>query len=380
LPNQQGNHSLIDAKRVVVAMSGGVDSSVAAALLVERGYDVIGIMLRLWSDTTGTGSTFSNRCCTPNQMADARRVAEQLKIPFHVIDAQEIFHKTIVQSYIEQHHAGLTPNPCIACNRKIRFTYLYQHAMALNAHYLATGHYARVRNNNGQYELTRGRDRQKDQSYVLHVLDQEKLPHVLFPVGEYTKDEVRRLARRFELPVAAKSESQDLCFILDGDNKGFLRRHSQQNINGGPILDRAGNTLGEHEGLAFYTIGQRKGLGISANQPLYVLEKQQDQNALVVGPRVALEQTQFLVQDVNWISGVPIAPEDEVEIKIRYKAASVEGNVIREDQKMYLVKLKAPVMGVTSGQGAVFYDGDICLGGGIITARANMAEENTKES
>jgi tRNA-uridine 2-sulfurtransferase len=264
-------------------MSGGVDSSVAAALLVEQGYDVIGMMMRLWSEPSCDGAAPANRCCTPDQMADARRVAGLLGIPFYVVDVQDHFRQTIVQFFIDEHENGRTPNPCIECNRQIRFTYLLERALALDADYLATGHYAQVRHTPDGYQLLKGLDPNKDQSYVLHVLDQEKLGQVLFPIGGYTKPEVRELAQKFGLPVASKSESQDLCFLGDGDYRRFLQEYSQQPSQSGPILTSSGQALGQHEGLPFYTIGQRKGLGISANEPLFVLRKDVARNALIVG-------------------------------------------------------------------------------------------------
>lgn len=360
------NHQTNKTTRVVVAMSGGVDSSVAAALLVQQGYDVVGMMMRLWSESIETNSPVANRCCTPDQMADARRVAEHLNIPFYVLDAQAQFRETIVQHYIDEHEAGRTPNPCIACNRQIRFSYLLGHARALGAQFLATGHYARIRQDNGSYELVQGADPQKDQSYVLYVLNQEKLAQVLFPVGEYEKGHVRELAEEFGLPVASKHDSQDLCFLVDGNNKGFLQRHSENGFVPGPIVNQAGEELGHHDGLPSYTIGQRKGLGLSSQKPLYVLHKDTTNNAVVVGPRQALEKTSFRVRDLNWISGTPVSASRQVAVKIRYKAAPVAGHVIHLHGGEAIVELEIPVSGVTPGQGAVFYDGNLCLGGGII--------------
>ena len=375
-------HSPDDNKpgqRVAVAMSGGVDSSVAAALLVEQGYDVVGLMMRLWSEPIATDSIVAaNRCCTPDQMADARRVADQLGIPFYVLDAQQQFRASVVQHYIDEHEAGRTPNPCIACNRQIRFTFLLQHALALGAQYLATGHYARVRQLNGHYQLLRGVDPKKDQSYVLHVLDQEKLAQVMFPVGEFTKGEVRELAHDFKLPVAAKHESQDLCFVIDGDHNSFLRRHGGGMLGPGLIVDTSGRELGHHEGLPFYTIGQRKGLGISAEQPLYVAEKDVQRNALVVAPRSVLECTEFFVRDVNWLSGTPPADRQPLQVKIRYKAQAVAGKVSRSHSRQVRVTLESPVVGVTPGQGAVFYDDEVCLGGGIIADHSIAAGGHTE--
>lgn len=361
------SHQSNQKNRVVVAMSGGVDSSVAAALLVQQGYDVIGIMMRLWSDSIESSSPMVNRCCTPDQMADARRVADHLNIPFYVLDAQSQFRSSIVQQFIDEHLAGRTPNPCIACNRKIRFGYLLGHAQALGAQFLATGHYARVKRTNKSYELLRGSDPNKDQSYVLYTLTQEKLAHVLFPVGEFVKEHVRELAEEFGLPVASKHDSQDLCFVVDGDHKGFLQRHGENGFAPGPIIDQKGNELGQHEGLPFYTIGQRKGLGISASQPLYILHKDKGRNAIVVGSLDALGQKQFRVRGLNWISGMPVPSEKQVEIKIRYKAQAVPGHVDQSDGSEATIRLSSPARGVTPGQGAVFYDGDVCLGGGIIS-------------
>ena len=359
-------HLTTQNTRVVVAMSGGVDSSVAAALLVEQGYEVIGIMMRLWSDTARSSAPSINRCCTPDQMADARSIAQQLDIPFYVLDTQKQFRDTIVQHFIDQHRAGRTPNPCIACNREIRFTHLLQHAQAMGAQFLATGHYARVRKRGEAFELLQGADKDKDQSYVLHVLNQEKLAHVMFPVGDYTKVEVRDLARQFNLPVASKHESQDLCFVVDGDYRRFLQRHSEDAFLPGPILDPNGIEIGRHEGLPAYTIGQRKGLGISAEQPMYVLKKDRASNAIVVGPLGKLGQSYFQVRDVNWISGLPISPDKDIQVKIRYKAGAISGRVLGSSSRSIGVVLNSAVSGITPGQGAVFYDGEVCLGGGII--------------
>ncbi len=348
-------------------MSGGVDSSVAAALLVEQGYDVIGMMMRLWSEPAMGASAPINRCCTPDQMADARHVANMLGIPFYVVDAKDHFYKKIVRFFIDEHEKGRTPNPCLECNRQIRFTYLLEQALALDAQYLATGHYARVQKNEHGYQILQGIDANKDQSYVLHMLTQAHLSHLLFPVGDYTKPEVRALAEKFDLPVAQKSESQDLCFLGDGDYRRFLRQYGETAVMPGKIIDQSGNKLGEHKGLSNYTIGQRKGLGISTPQPVFVLQKDANQNALVVGSRDALGQTRFFVRDVNWISGITPTEPIRAQIKIRYKAKLVWGTVEVEMEKGYLsVTLDEPAFGITAGQGAVFFNDTVCLGGGII--------------
>lgn len=362
-----------DRPRVVVAMSGGVDSSVAAALLARQGYDVIGMMMRLWSET-GTGQAApANRCCTPDQMADARRVADKLDIPFYVLDVQQQFRQSIVQFFIDEHAAGRTPNPCVECNRQIRFTYLLERAMALGADYLATGHYARVKSIGDRYHLLQGIDSHKDQSYVLHILQQTHLARVLFPIGEYTKAEVRELAREFGLPVAAKQESQDLCFLNDGDYRRFLREHSPQSQQPGPIVDIRGHELGRHEGLPFYTIGQRKGLGIAAAEPLFVLGKNVERNALVVGPREALGIRQLSAERVNWINGTPPEPVS-AQVKIRYKATAVAAVVTPVAGDCALVQFNEPIYSATPGQAAVFYDEATCLGGGIIAQTEDPEE------
>ncbi len=287
--------------RVVVAMSGGVDSSVAAAILQEQGYEVIGMMLRLWSEP---GKADSNRCCTPDAMAQARRVAAHLGIPFYAIDAQEIFHNIVVKYFIEGYTQGLTPNPCLLCNRHIRWGFLFDHARALGADFMATGHYARVKYDGAHgYQILRAVDQQKDQSYVLHVLTQEKLRFALFPIGEHTKPQVRELARRYHLAIAERPDSQDLCFLAGDDYRNFLRRNTPGDLVPGQIQNRSGELLGEHAGLAFYTIGQRKGLNISSPNPLYVLEKHIQTNTLVVGEADELGSVELLAKNVSWISG-----------------------------------------------------------------------------
>ncbi len=356
-----------DKGRVVVAMSGGVDSSVAAALLVEQGYEVIGMMMRLWSEESAGPATPANRCCTPDQMADARRVADKLGISFYVADVRQHFRQAIVQFFLDEHETGRTPNPCVECNRQIRFTYLLDRALAMDADYLATGHYARIEHTPEGYILMQGQDLHKDQSYVLHTLRQEQLAHVLFPISGYTKDEVREIARRFGLPVASKQESQDLCFLSDGDYRRFIRDNSIQIHQPGPILDQDGRELGQHQGLPFYTIGQRKGLGIAAAEPLFVLRKDAARNALVVGPRESLGVHELVADGVNWISGTPPAYPITTQIKIRYKATPIPATVTPLDGGRVHVQFDEPAFGVTPGQAAVFYDGPVCLGGGLIT-------------
>lgn len=358
-----------DKTTVVVAMSGGVDSSVAAALLVERGYNVIGMMMRLWSEETAPGLTGHNRCCTPEQMNDARRVADMLDIPFYVLDTRDVFRNKIVQFFIDQHADGLTPNPCLACNMHIRFDWLLNNALALGADYLATGHYARITQSaDGLYELRKGYSLEKDQSYVLSVMTQEQLRHTLFPVGEYIKPQVRELAANFGLPVASKHDSQDLCFLGDGDYRRFLREHGPMDLFiPGPILNRRGEQVGTHDGLPNYTIGQRKGLGISGSgDPLYVLDLDRQRNAVIVGTRDELGRDRLIAGRVNWIAGASPAETIRAEVKIRYKAKPAPATLEALPDGRVNVIFDDPLRDITPGQGAVFYDGDRCLGGGLV--------------
>ncbi len=354
--------------RVVVAMSGGVDSSVAAALMVEQGYDVVGMMMRLWSEeTVSDGSRNHNRCCTPDQMSDARRIADKLKIPFYVLDTKSVFRKTVVQYFIDAHREGITPNPCLECNRHIRFDFLQQNALALDADYLATGHYARIHlAEDGKFQLKKGLDDAKDQSYVLSVMGQEQLAHAMFPVGEYSKPEVRALAQKFGLPTASKHDSQDLCFLGDGDYRRFLRENAPEMMTVGPIVRSNGAVVGEHHGLANYTIGQRKGLGVFAAEPMYVIAVNPAANALIVGTAEELGSATLMAGRVNWIAGEAPANKFNAEVKIRYKARPANANINVLDNKRMQVIFNSPLRDITPGQGAVVYDGDICLGGGII--------------
>jgi len=349
--------------KVVVAMSGGVDSSVAAALLKEQGYDVVGMMLRLWSEP---GKEDSNRCCTPDSMAQARRVAAKLDIPFYVIDAKDVFRETVVEYFLSGYARGETPNPCLVCNQKIRWTFLLNHALALGADFMATGHYARVRRSEDGHQLLRAVDEGKDQSYVLHVLNQDKLKHALFPVGDYPKPEIRAIAERHGLPTASRKDSQDLCFLAGDDYRNFLQRNAAEMLKPGEIVTRNGNSIGAHNGLANYTIGQRKGLNIASPVPLYVLGKNAEDNTVIVGTQEELGSRELTARDVNWLSGeIPREPF-RAEVKIRYTAKEAEALVTPIGENQAEVQFDAPQRDVTAGQAAVFYQGDVILGGGII--------------
>jgi tRNA-specific 2-thiouridylase len=341
-----------------------VDSSVAAALLKEQGYEVMGMMLRLWSEP---GKEDSNRCCTPDSMAQARRVAARLDIPFYVVDAKNVFRETVVQYFLDGYARGETPNPCLICNRQIRWTFLLEHALALGADFMATGHYVRIqKDEGGRMKLLRAVDRSKDQSYVLHVLNQEKLARALFPVGDYPKTEIRAIAEKYGLPTASRPDSQDLCFLAGEDYRAFLQRNAAEMLKPGEILTRDGRALGKHTGLANYTIGQRKGLGIASHVPLYVLGKDAVTNTLVVGTQAELGSRELIAHDVNWLAGeAPRAPF-RAEVKIRYTAREAEALVTPRDGDQVQVRFDSPQRDITAGQAAVFFQGDVVIGGGII--------------
>ncbi|MFN2203147.1 MAG: tRNA 2-thiouridine(34) synthase MnmA [Caldilineaceae bacterium] len=352
---------------IVVAMSGGVDSSLAAALLVERGYNCIGVMMRLWSEIR-PGESSANKCCSLDSVDDARRVADGLGMPFYLINVEKPFKQLVVDPFIMQYADGLTPNPCIACNRHIRFDYLLNYARRMGADYLATGHYARLRpGEDGKVHLLKAVDESKDQSYVLSVMGQKQLADVLFPVGDFPKSDVRQMAAERGLPTASKHDSMDLCFVADDDYRRFLRDSTPAAMRPGPILDRDGHLYGTHDGLPAYTIGQRKGLGISGSaEPMYVLELDAARNALIVGPRDALGQTTIVVKNVNWTLDTPVVSGTQGQCKIRYRASSAVCRLYPQQDGHVTVEFEQPQRGVAPGQGAVFYDGELCLGGGII--------------
>jgi tRNA-specific 2-thiouridylase len=374
--------------RIVVAMSGGVDSSVAAALLKEQGHEVIGIMLRLWSepgviDDEGLEKVVQNKCCSLEAVDDARRVARKLDIPFYLVNVEDEFKEHVVDRFYEEYVAGRTPNPCLTCNRYIRFTLLLNRALALDADYLATGHYVRVDDHpaTGKRRLRRGLDPDKDQSYVLHVLNQEQLSHACFPLGDYTKPQVRAMAAERGLSVASKPESQEICFVAKNDYRGFIERYASNeeedgelvgvgsrrtNVNAGgmiqiprpgPIFDLAGKTLGRHRGLAYYTIGQRKGLGLTSLEALHVVKIDAEQNALVVGPAESLLRTTCTVGKMHYVSGIVPTEPFTARVRIRYKAVEQEALVTPLDAEHVQVTFASPQRAITPGQAAVFYDG-----------------------
>ena len=344
--------------KVVIAMSGGVDSSVAAALLKEEGHEVIGTTMQIIS--SGNQATRAG--------THARQVARRLGIPHHVMDFRDIFARRVIDDFCREYRLGRTPNPCVLCNKYIKFGVLWERARELGADFLATGHHAKVERDEttGTYLLKKGADKQKDQSYFLCQLNQEQLSRTLFPIGNLTKDKVRQIALELELPVADRPESQEICFIPDDDYPGFLENHVPGATASGPILDREGNMLGQHQGLIFYTVGQRKGLGIATAEPLYVTGIEPDRNAIVVGTKEQTYGTELVAGNLNWIA--IDRPEHPVKVKarVRHRHPEAEATVTPLDKDSVYVKFSEPQMAITPGQSVVFYDGDTVSGSGTI--------------
>jgi tRNA-specific 2-thiouridylase len=355
------------AERVVVAMSGGVDSSVSAALLHEQGYEVIGVTMKLW-DGPETATARHKTCCTLDDVSDARRVAAALGIPFYVVNFKAQFTHHVIDYFVDAYRQGSTPNPCVQCNRHLKFTALWQRAQQLGARWVATGHYAAVwQDQGGRYYIRRGRDARKDQSYFLFDLSQDQLQHTLLPLGAYRKEEVRQLAIRLGLKVAEKPESQEICFIPDGDYRSFLRpRLTPEEVQPGRIVNTAGETIGTHRGMPFYTVGQRRGLGVAAAEPLYVTRLDPAHNTMVVGPRHAALCATFSVERLHWLC-LPPTHIVHTAVQIRYRHQPVVADVHPVAADRARVVLREPQFAVTPGQAAVFYDGDTVIGGGWIT-------------
>lgn len=344
--------------KVTVAMSGGVDSSVAVTLLQKEGHQVTGVTMRLFSTCDSAGDNIDK----------AREVAEKLGITHHTLDLEDTFRATVVSEFCEEYSRGRTPNPCVVCNRYIKFGILMDKVRELGAEYLATGHYARIERdtNSGKYLLRKGIDISKDQSYFLYRLDQEQLSHTLFPVGGITKDEVRSIAREMELPVTDRPESQEICFIPSGNYTKFLEENLTEPGISGPIVSESGEKLGEHRGIYSYTIGQRRGMGISSTEPLYVTDIKPETQTIIVGRRDSLYSKELIASNLSWISGEPPEYPTRLNARIRYRHPEAAATISPVDDDTIKVMFDEPQMAITPGQSVVFYEGDRVIGGGQI--------------
>ncbi|MDH3606976.1 MAG: tRNA 2-thiouridine(34) synthase MnmA [Acidimicrobiia bacterium] len=348
--------------KVVVAMSGGVDSSVAAAMMVEAGHDVVGVTLKQWEDVDGNLPTAG--CCTVGDAEDARRVSAQLDIPYYVLDYVDEFRRAVVEPFGRSYLAGQTPNPCVECNRTVRFKALLDRTAELGGDVLATGHYARVVWHPSGYQLKRGLDANKDQSYVLHMLTQEQLERIRLPIGELTKPAVRDYATRLGLRTANKPDSQEICFVGAGNYRDFLSDHFPETTRPGPIVDQAGQQVGSHDGTSGFTIGQRRGLGLAVQEPRFVVDIDAASSTIVIGDRDDLLVDGCVVQGVSFVSGGP-PPSRSVEVKVRYRSQPTPV-LLEPDGLRWRVEFASPQAAVAPGQAAVFYHGDLVLGGGTI--------------
>jgi tRNA-specific 2-thiouridylase len=381
-------------QRVVCGMSGGVDSSATAALLIEQGYEVIGITLKLWPQDCVNRA--EDKCCGPQAVTDARSVCDKLDIPYYLIDEAAEFQKHVIQYFADEYKAGRTPNPCVMCNQNLKFGRLIDRADQLGADFIATGHFARIEKNEDssldgsrrrrvkshsnsgegsqrlvtssptRYLLKRGRDLRKDQSYFLFSLRQDQLARAIFPLGEKTKSDTREVARHCNLKTADKEESMEICFVPDNNYGGFLRSANLVQKTRGDIVDLHGHVLGRHDGIAFYTIGQRKGLGITTSKPIYVVELDAENNRVVVGDDSALDRDEFVADRCNWHPFDELTEPIEVTAKIRYNHPGAAATISPLKNNRVKVKLHSPARAITPGQAAVFYQDDLVVGGGWI--------------
>lgn len=355
-------------KRVVVGMSGGVDSSVAAFLLKEKGYDVIGVTMQIWQDKDKEEYEREGGCCSLSAVEDARRVCSKIDIPFYVMNFKQIFEKMVIDYFVEEYISGRTPNPCIACNKYIKFDALLERSKALEADYVATGHYARVMYDEGfkRYVIKKSATPQKDQTYALYNLTQYQLKHILMPLGDYNKEQVREIASKLDLVTADKAESQEICFVEDNDYGRFISDRLGTKGETGYFVDTKGRRLGTHKGIIHYTVGQRKGLGIAFGKPMYVVEIIPDQNLVVLGDETEVFRKELTASELNLIAYEDIKEPIKVKAKIRYSARESEALVIPLENNRVKVVFEEPQRAITPGQAVVFYQGDVLVGGGTI--------------
>lgn len=356
-----------DKIKVVVGMSGGVDSSVAAYLLREQGYDVVGVTMQIWQDGE-QASGGDEGCCGLSAVEDARKVAWELGIPHYVMNFKKEFKDHVIDYFVEEYTNGRTPNPCIACNRHVKWESLLKRSLDIGAQYIATGHYARIhRLADGRYTLRQSVTAQKDQTYALYSLTQNQLAHTLMPVGEYSKDQIRRIAEEISLKVADKPDSQEICFIPDHDYAGFIGRYSDRQLPEGNFVDREGRVLGRHKGITHYTVGQRKGLNLSMGRPVFVVEIRRETNEVVIGEAEDVFSDRLTCGNLNWMSVDGLhGREMEVTAKIRYSHKGARCIIREMGPDLAECRFEEPQRAITPGQAVVFYDNDYVVGGGVI--------------
>ncbi len=352
-------------KRVMIAMSGGVDSSVAAALLKEEGYEVIGGTMNIFPDYEEAIDR-DDHCCSYSAVQDAKRVAHMLDIPHFVFNLKDEFQEKIIDYFVKEYSMARTPNPCVMCNKEIKFSALLRKALEVNCDYIATGHYARIEEENGRYNLKKGVDEEKDQSYMLYVLNQEQLSKTLFPLGSFTKEKIREKAKELDFSVHNKPDSQEICFVPDDDYIRFLDANYPEISKAGSILDTDGNKIGEHSGLSHYTIGQRRGLGVALGYPVYVVELDHKNNSVIVGKDNSVFSNGLIADDINMISIEKLNGRMDVNAKIRYNSREVKAYIERDKDNKIRVTFEEKQRAISPGQSVVFYDDDIVIGGGII--------------
>lgn len=355
--------------KVLLAMSGGIDSSIAALLLHEQGYEVVGITMKTWDYASSGGSSKETGCCSLDSINDARMLAVHLGFPHMILDIRNEFGNYIIDNFVDEYLAGRTPNPCVLCNTHIKWEALLKRADMLECEFIATGHYAQIREENNRFVISKGLDQVKDQSYVLWGLTQESLKRTLFPLQNYRKTEIRQMAIESGfVDLATKSESYEICFVPDNDYRGFLKNKVtglEERVNGGNFIDRTGRILGKHKGYPFYTVGQRKGLEIAVGEPLHVLEIVPETNTVVLGSKEDLEKQTITVGKYNLIKYASLPDNFEALTKIRYKDPGTLANITMQQDKLNVL-FQSPVSAVAPGQSAVFYEGNDLVGGGII--------------
>ncbi|HOQ07821.1 MAG TPA: tRNA 2-thiouridine(34) synthase MnmA [Clostridiales bacterium] len=354
--------------KVMLGMSGGVDSSVAAAVLLEQGYEVIGVTMQIWPDMDDCRKQTEGGCCSLSAVDDARRVANRLGINYYVLNFKDVFQQKVIDYFTNEYLAGRTPNPCIACNRFVKFEALLTKAVSMGMDYIATGHYARTTfdEKTGRYLLKKSVTTEKDQTYVLYTMTQYQLERTLFPIGGFRKDQVRAMAREYGLPVASKPDSQEICFVEDNDYGRFITENTDTEIKPGYFVDRQGKILGMHRGIIHYTIGQRKGLGVSFGKPMYVAEIRPEDNTVVLGDADEVFSAGLVAAEPNYISIDELKDEMRVTAKIRYSAKEAPAVIRPLDRNRVEVVFDEPQRAITPGQAVVFYDGDTVVGGAVI--------------